>query len=783
MADQSSETSQNGRAGQAPADHASQADHAPQADHANDAGLPGGEGAADTPPGAHMAARQTISRRLRAMSGNTKYLNRELSWLEFNMRVLEEAQNTRHPLLERLRFLSISGNNLDEFYMVRVAGLRAQCDMDAEIMSEDGLTPQQQLSKVNAMAERLMELQQEVWGVLRQEMRENRIEVLDADEVISQERAWLESEFKDNIQPLLTPIAVDPAHPFPFIPNLGFTMALSLRRIADGETMLALIPMPHHMKRFVRLPGQVVRFIALEKLLTLFFDEIFPGYDVLGSGVFRIVRDSDIEIEEEAEDLVRVFESALKRRRRGRVIRLSIDTSMPEDMRDLVIRRLDADEQAVVPMNGILGINDVGALIMDDFPDMKFLPYNPRYPERVKDFGGDIFKAIAAKDFVVHHPYESFEVVHQFLRQAARDPDVVAIKQTLYRAGSQSQIIRALIEAAEAGKAVTAIVELKARFDEAQNIKWARDLERAGVHVVYGFIEMKTHAKVSMVVRREGGRLKSYMHFGTGNYHPITAKIYTDTSFFTADPALARDSNKMFNYLTGYIEPVALEKLVLSPFRMRDFLIEKIEEEIVHARAGRPAAVWAKMNSLLDPKIIDKLYEASLNGVQVDLIIRGICTIKPGIKDLSENIRVRSIVGRFLEHSRICCFGNGSGLPSRQATVYISSADWMPRNFDRRVEQLVPIENPTVHDQIMGQIIAANLKDTEQTWIMNSDGSYTRYERPKGDKEFIAHDYFMTYPSMSGRGTALSEGKAIPPLLNYLQDAAPTGPAPVSGAA
>lgn len=709
----------------------------------------------------------TIAERIAEMPAGEKFLNRELSWLQFNMRVLEEAENVNHPLLERLRFLSISGYNLDEFYMVRVAGLKGQLESQLDIHSDDGLTPSQQLKNVNKFAKNAINMQQATWSSLYEEMQQAGIHILNYEDVLPDDKSWLENYFLTDVFPLITPLAVDPAHPFPFIPNLGLTMALSLSRRSDDKPVLALLPVPNQIKRFIRLPGEAVRFISLDNLLRLFLDQLFPGYTVRGCGVFRVLRDSDIEIEDEAEDLVRVFETALKRRRRGRVIRLSIDGTMPEDLQSLIINRMGADKDSVMVVNGILDIAGTDQLISDDNPDLLFKPFAPRYPERVKDHGGDIFKAIRSKDFVVHHPYESFDVVHAFVLQAAHDPNVVAIKQLLYRAGSQSQIINALIEAAEAGKTVTAVIELKARFDEEQNIKWARDLERAGVHVVYGFLDLKTHAKAAMVVRREGEHLNTYAHLGTGNYHPITAKVYTDLSFFTTSKEIVRDLNKLFNYVTGYIEPVGVEKMAISPLMLRSHLIANINAEIEFAKEGKPAAIWAKLNALLDPTIIEKLYEASCAGVQIDLIVRGICTLRPGMKGLSENIRVKSIVGRFLEHARIVCFGNGEGIPSKVAKVFITSADWMPRNFDRRVETLVPVENETVHAQIIEQVMAANLKDNMQSWTMNEDGSYTRVHPIDGEEAFSAHEYFMTNPSMSGRGTARVGVSPVSPGLSY----------------
>ncbi|GFE73998.1 polyphosphate kinase [Novosphingobium sp. TCA1] len=692
----------------------------------------------------------------------SRFFNRELSWLAFNERVLAEATNPNYPLLERLRFLSISGSNIDEFLMVRVAGLSGQVRRQIEEISIDGLTPSQALASTHEKVIALEQIQQEIWKGLKVQLGESGIRVVGDERLDGDREAWLRSYFLEHVMPVITPQAIDPAHPFPFVANQGIGVLFALTRLADDAPVMEMVLIPAPLPRFVRIPGEEAAWISIEDLICRNAGELFPGFGVNGHGVFRILRDSDIEIEEDAEDLVRYYRTAIQRRRRGLVIVLQLQGAFDPSAEDLLRNQLGLDKALIMKTEGLIGFSGLSAICDEDRPELKFEPYSPRYPERILEHDGDIFAAIREKDIVVQHPYESFEVVIDFLRQAARDPDVIAIKQTLYRAGKQSAIISALIYAAEQGKSVTAVVELKARFDEEQNLLWASQLERAGVQVIYGFVDWKTHAKTSMIVRREGEGYRTYCHFGTGNYHPITARIYTDLSYFTADPAMGRDVGRLFNFITGYVEPKVTECLSISPISLRSTIYAGIDGEIENARAGKPAAIWAKLNSLTDPDLIDRLYAASQAGVDIDLVVRGICCLRPGIEGLSENIAVKSIIGRFLEHCRIWAFANGAELPNRKAKVYITSADAMSRNLDRRVEVMVPITNKTVHDQVLDQVMLANLLDTEQSWILHPDGSYDRVGEV--DNPFNLHRYFMTNPSLSGRGASLASGRKVPKL-------------------
>lgn len=703
------------------------------------------------------------------------YINRELSFLDFNYRVLAQAHDEALPLLERIRFLGISCSNLDEFFEIRVAGLKQRLELGSLGGGPDGMSVPEQLTAIH---ERAMAIVKDQYDLLHQlvfpALAARGVQFANGKTLTARQRTWLADYFAKEVEPVLTPLGLDPARPFPRIQNKSqnFIVRLSGKDAFGRDAELAVVQVPRSLPRIIRLPQTdeapgTIHFVFLSAVISTFIARLFNGMTVEGAWQFRVTRNSDLFVDdEEVDNLLRAIEGELAQRRYGAAVRLETSVDCPEDITNFLLRHFALTKDDLYQVNGPLNLNRLMAIYdLLDRPDLKYMPFTPCIPKRVvaKE---DIFAVMRDADLLLHHPFESFAPVIDLLRQAGTDPDVLAIKQTLYRTSNDSPIVTALCEAADAGKSVTALVELKARFDEAANIRQSRRLERSGAHVVYGFTNYKTHAKISTVVRREGDNLVTYTHYGTGNYHPITARIYTDLSLFTCDPALGRDATKVFNYLSGYVQPEGLENLAISPITLKPRLLEMIAAEADHARAGRPAAIWAKLNSVIEPDIIDALYAASQAGVKIQLVIRGICGLRPGIAGLSENIRVKSIVGRFLEHSRIICFGNGHGLPSRKARVFISSADWMGRNLTRRVETLVEIRNDTVKAQIVSQIMAANLADEAQSWVLQPDGRYLR-DLPEGrDDLFNCHRFFMENPSLSGRGSA--GAKDVPKLAHTL---------------
>jgi len=682
-----------------------------------------------------------------------RFINRELSWLNFNERVLSESENNQNPLMERLRFLSISGNNLDEFHMVRVAGLYRQIKEKVFTRTDDGRTTRQQFNDVTKSLKLLLKKQQTVWDKLKKELGLKKTKILESKSELKNEKKKIEEIFRKNVYASLTPLAIDPAHPFPFLPSQSITMVCALKNKMD-KLSYSLVIFPPKLQRFFKI-SKPNNFVKAEDIIKNNMKIIFPDFKLINFSLIRIIRDSDIEFEEEAEDLILSFETALKKRRRGTVIGLYIQGRVEKKLLAFIKRSLKVDEERIFRVNSLLDINCLNEIVeKSNDEQLKFKKFKSRFPQRIKDFNGDCFSAIKKKDLIVHHPFESFDVVVNFIEQSASDKNVISIKQTLYRTSDNSPIVKALIKASNKGKSVTAVVELKARFDEEKNIKWAKDLEKAGVNIVYGFVKWKTHAKISLVTRKEQNEIISYVHFGTGNYHPINAKIYTDLSFFSCNSKLVDDALKVFNFITGYTTPKKMNLISYSPNLLRNDLNKYIQQEIENKQKGLPSGIWIKINSLIDKEIIDKLYFASQSGVKIKLIVRGICGLRPGIKNFSDNIEVKSIIGRFLEHSRIFCFSNGFNMPSPKNKVFISSADLMTRNLDRRIETFIPITNSTVHEQILSQIMISYLKDKQNSWILQPNGDYLKKNI---DKSFSAHNFFIRNPSLSGRGSSLKQ--------------------------
>ncbi len=666
------------------------------------------------------------------------FFNRELSWLKFNQRVLEEAQNEQNPLLERLKFLAIFSSNLDEFMMIRYAGLKEQVDAGIDKLSFDGMTPQEQVTAISeALHKIILEHRKLLSKTVLPELERAGIALIPIDKLSNPEHKAVEAFFHSELFPVLTPLAVDVSHPFPRLPNLSFTFLLEVIDEAHSEANLALVQVPNVLPRFFPLPGKSHRFVVIEDILEHYVGELFPGYSVTRAHPFRVTRNADFEIaEDEADDLLQAIEDEVRQRRWGDPVRLELSSSMPKKWKRYLTKTLDLSNEDVYEIPNHLNVSAFMELTSLDIPELKYPPFVSRLPSEYRN-EKSIFDAISKEDILIHHPFHAFDAVLDLIDEAASDPNVLAIKQTLYRVGRQSPIVAALMKAAGNGKLVTALVELKARFDEENNIVWARELERAGVHVVYGFPELKTHCKTLLIVRREGNEIKRYVHLGTGNYNRSTASMYTDLGLLTCNPEIAADASELFNYLTGFSKQKSWRKLWIAPETLKTETINAINKERDIAASGQDAHIIAKMNSLVDPDVIRALYEASQAGVHIQLLIRGICCLKPGVKGLSETIQVRSIIGRFLEHSRIFYFKH-AGLDS----LYIGSADWMQRNLTRRVEALLPIEDPKLKDKIMA-ILELYLRDNEKARVLSSDGVYAKPKRQPGQHKLNAQERLL----------------------------------------
>ena len=672
---------------------------------------------------------------------HSRYLNRELSWLQFNRRVLEEAENPNNPALERLKFLAIFESNLDEFYMVRVSGLIEQFESGVLAASPDGLTPNEQLNLISSNA---APLRQEAADAYKNEiaplLQKSGISIRSYDDLTEKQQKDVDTYFHREVFPLCTPLVLHPAPSMPFISNRSLNIAVELDD-GEGDVRLVRIKVPTVIPRAVRISPRKHEYVLLEEIIMANLAHFFKGVTMTGAHLFRVIRDADVEIREiEAADLISTIEETIRLRRFGDPVLLQIQGSMPHHTRKLLRGLLELDEEDVFVIDGIVGMEVFWELAKIDKPNLRFSPHIPYLAEQLSNYKG-IFETISQRDVLLHHPYDSFRTVEEFVASGAKDPQTVGIKQTLYRVGAESPIVESLLDAAEAGKQVAAMVELKARFDESNNLVWARTLERTGVHVTYGFAEMKTHCKLCLVVRQEGDGLKSYAHIGTGNYNPATGRLYTDVGLFTADLDITQDISELFNYLTGFSKQTEYRKLLVAPFNLREGIVARIRREIANKKAGIPAGIAWKINSLVDPEVIEALYEASQAGVQIELIVRGICCLKPGVPEMSDNISVISIVGRFLEHSRIYYFENG-GKPD----VLIGSADAMRRNLDRRIEVLVPVEDPRIVTYLRDRVLEICLKDNEKSWTLSSDGAYER-RTPGGDKPFDAQAWFMKHPA------------------------------------